>query len=127
MAVASGAFLRFCLVGVVGFVVDAGLTLLFTQAAQWPPLPSRVAAFLLAATATWLLNRRYTFRSTAGARSWMPYVAATSFGAVINISVYWLWLGIAGESPAAILGGVALGSVMALAFNYFVSRAIFAR
>lgn len=127
MAAVSGAFLRFCLVGAVGFVVDAGLTLLFTQAAQLPPLSSRVMAFLLAATATWLLNRRYTFRSTAGMRSWVPYVAATSFGAVINVSVYWIWLQIAGESAATILGGVALGSGVALAFNYFVSRAIFAR
>jgi putative flippase GtrA len=127
MSAARGAFLRFCLVGVVGFGADAGLTLLFTQAAEWPALPSRIAAFLLAATATWLLNRRYTFRSTAGARSWMPYVAATSLGAVINISVYWLWLRTAGESPASILGGVALGSVVALTFNYFASRAIFLR
>jgi len=127
MAAESGAFLRFCLVGVVGFLVDAGLTLLFTQTVLLPPLPSRIAAFVLAATVTWLLNRRYTFRSTAGARSWLPYVTATGFGAVINISVYWLWLRLVGESPEAIVGGVALGSVVALAFNYFVSRAIFAR
>lgn len=127
MAAVSGAFLRFCLVGVVGFLVDAGLTLLFTQTVLLPPLPSRIAAFVLAATVTWLLNRRYTFRSTAGARSWLPYVTATGFGAVINISVYWLWLRLVGESPEAIVDGVALGSVVALAFNYFVSRAIFAR
>lgn len=127
MVVATGSFLRFCLVGAVGFLADAGLTLLFTQTAQLPPLPSRIAAFVLAATVTWLLNRRYTFRSTASARSWLPYVTATGFGAVINISVYWLWLKTAGESPGAILGGVALGSVVALVFNYFVSRAILAR
>lgn len=127
MMAADGAFLRFCAVGAVGFVVDAGLTLLLSQGLQWTPVASRIVAFVVAATVTWLLNRHYTFRSQAGLRSWAPYVMATGVGALINIGIYWLWLRVAGVAPAAILGGVALGSGVALAFNFFVSRAILAR
>lgn len=122
-----GAFLRFCLVGIVGFVLDAGLTLLLSQAAGLPPLPARIIAFVMAASATWLLNRNYTFRSSVGAGTWVPYVLATSVGALINVGVYWSWLQATGESPLAILGGVAAGSLVALGFNFLVSRAIFAR
>jgi putative flippase GtrA len=121
------AFARFCAVGVVGFVVDAGLTLVLTQTASWQPLPGRVLAFVIAATVTWALNRRFTFRSGAGAATWAPYVALTAIGAGINIGTYMAWLWFAGEDGSSILVGVALGSVIALGFNFVTSRAIFRR
>jgi putative flippase GtrA len=123
----SGAFLRFCVVGVVGFVVDVGCTLVLTQVAALLPLPARIAAFIVAATVTWGLNRRYTFRSRAGLGSWMPYVLLTSIGALTNISVYWTWLDWAGTGALSIVVGVAGGSVAALAFNFLASRAIFSK
>lgn len=121
------AFARFCAVGVVGFVVDAGVTLALTQAAGWQPLSGRVLAFLIAATVTWTLNRRFTFRSEAGAATWAPYVALTGVGAGINVGTYMAWLWFAGKDASNILVGVALGSVVALGFNFATSRAIFRR
>jgi putative flippase GtrA len=127
--VSSGlaAFARFCAVGVVGFVVDAGVTLMLTQTAGWQPLPGRILAFAFAATVTWTLNRRFTFRSEKGAATWAPYVLLTGVGAGINVGTYMAWLWLAGESAPSILTGVALGSILALGFNFFVSRAIFTR
>jgi putative flippase GtrA len=84
-------------------------------------------AFVLAASVTWRLNQRFTFRSAAGARSWLPYLVATSLGAAINVGVYGLWLRLFGDTPADILAGVAIGSVSALAFNFAASRAILGR
>ena len=123
----SGAFLRFCTVGVVGFLVDASCTLLLSQVAALSPLPARIAAFIVAATITWGLNRRYTFKSMAGLGSWVPYVLLTGVGALINIGVYWTWLAWAGIGPLSIVGGVAAGSVAALSFNFLASRAIFVK
>jgi putative flippase GtrA len=123
----SGAFLRFCIVGAVGFAVDAGCTLLLTQLTSLTPLPSRMLAFVVAATVTWGLNRRFTFRSTAGLGSWMPYILVTGVGALINIGVFWIWIAWAGTGPLSIVGGVAAGSVAALSFNFFASRAIFVK
>lgn len=117
-----GEFARFCLVGAIGFVADAGLTLAFTQVLLWAPLPSRVLAFLMAATVTWFLNRRFTFRSSAGPASWLPYVLLTAGGALINVGIYAAWVGASGPAAVNIIVGVALGSIAALGFNFLVSR-----
>jgi putative flippase GtrA len=115
-------FLTFCVVGVAGFVTDALTTLAATQLLGLDPLPGRAIAFLVAASITWYLNRRYTFRSTAGSRSLAPYLALTGFGALINIGVYRTWVQTAGAAPVQLVTGVALGSVTALAFNFLISR-----
>src|SRR5262245_27782687 len=115
-------FWRFCIVGTVGFLVDSGTLLLLTSAGLAGPLWGRVASFLVAASVTWALNRRFTFRSTRGGASIVPYVLLTSVGALINIGVYRLWIGAFGEAPAMLFLGVAAGSGVALAFNFAVSK-----
>lgn len=122
MKAAHAQFLRFCLVGCVGFAVDAGTTVLLTGRAGLSAALARVLAFLLAATVTWALNRRFTFRAQGAGRTWLPYVLATAGGALISIAVYLAWLSVAGQAPAQLTLGVALGSVCALAFNFGVSR-----
>jgi putative flippase GtrA len=119
-------FLFFCIVGTVGFVVDSTALLALTQFMGMHHLLGRVFSFLLAATITWTLNLRFTFRAVRRARSWLPYVLATSFGAVINITVYQVWVLLVGTTPTQLLIGVALGSISALFFNFLISRRIFA-
>lgn len=116
------AFLRFCLVGSLGFLVDASITLALTQAAQLDANASRVLAFAAAATVTWQLNRTYTFESDAGGFSWLPYVVFTAIGALVNIGVYSWWLSQVPHSALNVLAAVAAGSVAALLFNFTVSR-----
>lgn len=122
MSVGVAQFLRFCIVGTVGFAVDGGLTLLLSQLAGVDPLPARAVAFLVAASITWLLNRSYTFKMGGGGSSWLPYVVCTALGALINLGVYSAWLAWAGQGGVQILAGVALGSVAGLGFNFLVSR-----
>lgn len=120
-------FLRFCMVGTVGFVVDAGTTMLLTQMLAVAAAPARVMAFLVAASVTWALNQRFTFKAGSDMATWLPYVVSTSLGALINIGVYLLWLRWAGHSPTQIVVGVAMGSVCALAFNYTIARRVIFR
>lgn len=115
-------FLRFCLVGGIGFLIDAGLTLWLNRMLELGALPARVLAFLVAASATWALNRSFTFASAVGMASLPRYVALTAAGAFINLGVYWAWVLQAGRAPLQLLVGVALGSVAAMGFNFFVSR-----
>jgi putative flippase GtrA len=120
---ARSEFARFCGVGGVGFLVDAGLTLLLTAVAGMPPWLARIPAFLVAATVTWLLHQRFTFGKRQPAGSWLLYVLLTTFGALVNLSIYLLWLKIAGSAtPLHVVLGVAAGSTVALAFNFVMSR-----
>jgi putative flippase GtrA len=127
-------FLRFCVVGTVGFVVDAGLLYALMRGAGADPYSGRVASFLVAASVTWALNRSFTFRSeTAGARDrmhrqWRDYVALMAVGAAINYGVYVLCLLNSPVMRAIPTLAVAVGAVVALAFNYLASKnLIFAR
>lgn len=123
----ADAFVRFCVVGVIGFAVDAGATVYLTQSVDRDPLQARVVAFLLAATVTWALNRRFTFRSKAGVSTWVPYVMLTAVGAAINLGIYLAWIRFAGEDAFGVLSGVGAGSIAALSFNFLASRKVFAR
>ncbi|WP_161993206.1 GtrA family protein [Lacisediminimonas profundi] len=122
MPALTAQFLRFCLVGGIGFLVDAGLTLWLQQRWHAAVLESRLLAFVIAATVTWALNRSYTFASTAGAGSWLRYLFLTAAGALINIGLYLAWLTVFGAGSANVLAGVALGSIVAMGFNFTVSR-----
>jgi putative flippase GtrA len=57
----SSRFLRFCLVGAAGSLVDAGLLQALVTLAGANPFVARVSSFLAAATVTWRLNRCFTF------------------------------------------------------------------
>ncbi len=118
---------RFCIVGCIGFVVDAGLTLFLTQAAHLSPAAARVLAFVIAATATWQLNGRFTFRSTSSKETWLPYVLLTAVGAVMNVGIYLAWVKTFGAYPGHIVAGIACGAVAAFSFNFVVSRQLIFR
>jgi putative flippase GtrA len=65
----SGEILRFGVVGVVGFVVDAGVLTLGLWAGAGPWL-GRVLSYLAAATTTFSLNRAWTFRAADRPGRW---------------------------------------------------------
>jgi putative flippase GtrA len=85
------------------------------------PIIGRAVSFPVAVTATWLLNRRYTFRDRAltdGRSQYLLYVGGALGGAAINIVAFiltirrWPWL--ASQPVLPLMVGSALGMV----FNY---------
>lgn len=118
-------FIRFSIVGTIGFLVDLTLLYLLIYLAGLGPYVGRVGSFLGAATATWFLNRVFTFRNAAPeahGRQWLRFVAVNSVGAVANYGTYVLVLAI-GTASAVLPGiGVAAGSIAGLTFNYTLSR-----
>ncbi len=129
-------FARFVVVGGVGFVVDAGVLLAAVRLAGADPLAGRAVSFLAAATATWLLNRAFTFAAPVGepgrqpaasrslAREWLAYVSLMLGGFAVNYGTYWLSLRLAPPPPSNLLltGAVAAGSVAGLVVNFATSR-----
>ncbi|MGJ3702582.1 GtrA family protein [Variovorax sp. AFSI2.2] len=114
-------FLSFAVVGAIGFVVDVAVLYLMAPLLGW--YGARVLSFLAAATATWALNRRYTFRRSEASvlREYLGYLVTMLGGAVVNYGAYVLvlhWF----TGPWAPAAGVALGSCAGLVVNFLSAR-----
>jgi putative flippase GtrA len=120
-------FLRFCGVGVVGFVADASVLLALVSAFDANPYAARVASFIAAASTTWWLNRRYTFEVTQRPThaEWGRYVALMVLGAVTNYGAYAITISRWDLARANLWIGVAIGSVVGLGVNFVTSRRLF--
>ncbi|MEM7224888.1 MAG: GtrA family protein [Pseudomonadota bacterium] len=118
-----GQFLRFGVVGVIGFVVDAG-TLAVLLNLGLGLYSGRLVSFLLALTVTWALNRRFTFRdkSPERARQWGRFAVVATLGGAINYGVYaWMVSHLASVAAWPTIG-VAAGSLASYLFNFSASR-----
>lgn len=119
-------FLRFGVVGTIGFVVDTGV-LYGALALGMGPYLGRIPAYLAAVTTTWALNRIWTFRSAGGGaagRQWALFAAVSLLGFALNYGAYALaiaFVPVAAKHPVL---AVAAGSVAGLFSNFFLSRAL---
>ena len=120
-----GEFFRFGLVGVAGFVVDAGVLELGLRLGTGPWL-GRVFSYLAAATVTFSLNRAWTFRaadrSRPLARDWSVFLLVNLVGFVCNYGTYAMLIAgvpLVREMPVL---GVAAGSLAGMAGNFLLSR-----
>lgn len=123
-------FVRFCIAGTIGFVVDAGVLELLVRALDANPYTARIGSFLCAATTTWWINRRYTFEAAHAPTSqeWIGYVGLMLAGAAVNYGVYAAYVAWWDTSRRMLWLGVALGSVAGLAVNFLTSsRLVFGR
>jgi len=115
-------FFRFGLVGTLGFITDAGVLWLLLQVGVGPYV-GRIFSFLCGSTVTWALNRRFTFRHAGGGSGqWLRYVLLTGIGAGINYGTYVLCLQLSADMRAMPVAAVAVGSVTAMFFNFFISK-----
>jgi len=123
MAIRSSPLLRFALVGVVGFVIDAA-TLYAMAAVGLGIRLGRIVSYLFAVTTTWALNRRYTFRRPFGYSllgEWARYCTSQLAGAAVNLGVYYLLIRIDYVANHPVIG-VAAGSLAVLLINFTVAK-----
>lgn len=118
-------FLRFCIVGGLGFIVDAGVLLLLLDHTGLGPYLARLVSFLVAATMNWLLHRRFTFphapRDRRG-RQWAQFIAANSVGGALNYGVYAVLIATSPWFAVAPVRAVAAASAVALGVNFAANR-----
>lgn len=116
-------FLRFGFVGVLGFAVDAAvLSLALTAHAGL--LPGRCISYVVAASCTWLLNRRWTFndRRRSPAKQWARFLAANSCGGVVNYGIYAFLVLHSNTFAIYPVFAIAIGSISGLTINFVLSK-----
>ncbi|MEM7327195.1 MAG: GtrA family protein [Pseudomonadota bacterium] len=108
---------RFAGVGLLGLIVDIGITLLLIRTGM-DPLAARVLAIALAMLTTWRLNRALTFgaSTTSQTSEGLRYFLIAMSVAVVNYAIYaTLLLSIPTLSPALAVM-IAVGIATGLSF-----------
>lgn len=118
-------FLRFGVVGTVGFLVDSTV-LLSMMALGLGPYGGRVVSYLAAASTTFALNRAWTFRGAGREQpvtaQWGRFVLLNLVGFAVNYGTYAALVAtspLVAEYPVL---GVAAGSVAGMFINFGLSR-----
>lgn len=119
-------FARFAVVGGVGFCVDAAVLLLIVELGGGPYV-GRIISFAVAVSVTWVLNRGWAFaEDKAGGvlsdRRALPYIAVQLAGMLINYVIYYACLSVLGYSEIELLIALAVGSGVAMVFNYLLLK-----
>lgn len=124
-------FLKFAIIGALGFVVDSLVLLFALHSLGLDPYSGRILSFLAAITFTWLGNRFFTFRDRRQAslfKEWLTFFLTNSLGGAINYVTYSLLVTFVPFIKTSPLWGVAAGSIVAMLFNYAASsRVVFRR
>ena len=123
-AAVAQEFLRFGVVGTIGFVVDSGVLygMLWLGAGLYL---GRAISYVAAATATWALNRAWTFRGRGGGpvhRQWALFVAVNLVGFALNYGTYAVMVASIPVVAAHPVLGVAAGSIAGMFTNFALSR-----
>lgn len=80
----------FAFVGVIGFIVDSGVTYLGAKYLGLSPEMARPPGFVIATIVNFLLNRAITFRHAKApiVRAFLRYCGVASLGLAVNYAVY---------------------------------------
>lgn len=118
-------FPAFVVVGGIGFVVDATILAVLVHGYGWGDYTARLVSFAVAVTVTWYLNRKYVFAAGQTARKhseYTRYLLVQGTGMLINFLVYSLCIASNDLMDRWPVLALAVGSAVALFFNYAGSR-----
>lgn len=115
-------FLRFCVVGGFGLVVDGSALLLLTRDLGLDPYLARLISIAFAVSVTWAAHRLWTFQTLDASRfgEWVRYQCTSALGAGVNFAIYGLLITPAFALPP--IWAMAIASIIALAVNFLGAR-----
>ncbi|MFM7779600.1 MAG: GtrA family protein [Alphaproteobacteria bacterium] len=117
-------FLRFGVVGTIGFVVDTAV--LYAGLALGLGLyGGRAVSYLVAATTTWALNRLWTFRGRGDGpvhQQWALFLLVNLVGFAMNYGTYAALIAFVPLVAAHPVLGVAAGAIAGMFGNFVLSR-----
>jgi putative flippase GtrA len=122
-----GQALRFGVVGTIGFVVDTATVYALHFLLGLDLYSAGAAAYVVAATATWALNRAWTFRGASRerpARQWALFLAVQLIGFALNRGTYAALVTFLPLAAAHPVIAVAAGSIAGMGVNFLTARLI---
>ncbi|MCU0758643.1 MAG: GtrA family protein [Steroidobacteraceae bacterium] len=122
--IVSRELLSFAGIGAAAFFVDAGMLQLLLAGGAGLYV-GRLGSWLCAATFTWFLNRRLTFRDAdrrSPLRQWARFLAANSVGGLLNYGTYALCVALSDTARRWPVLAVGAGSAAGLVANFLLSR-----
>ncbi len=115
----------FTIAGVLGFLIDAGVVY-FAIALGAYFYVARVLSFLVAASFTWHLNRRFSFSAAPSGKpawlEWLHYLAAMLAGGLVNYAVSVMTYAALPPSSLSPLIAVAAGSLAGMVVNFIGAK-----
>lgn len=118
-------FLMFGVVGVIGFLADTATV--YSLRYSLGLYGAGAAAYVVAATVTWLLNRVWTFRGQGtGAvhQQWARFLMVNLGGFVLNRGTYAILVTFVPLCAAQPVYAVGAGAIVGMFLNFRLSRAI---
>ncbi len=120
-------FIKFCIVGAINTIVDwvfyAFFKTSFKSSTQTLKQIAKAASFVIAATSSYLMNRKWTFRSTDSQilKQAIKFIAISVGGLIINNTVFYFITSPKFLHLADILG-LLLGTAVATFWNFFGNK-----
>jgi putative flippase GtrA len=116
-------FMMFGTVGLIGLVFDTATV--YALRAWLGLYGAGMAAYLVAATVTWLLNRLWTFRGQGSGpvhRQWVRFLAANFVGFILNRGTYALLVTFLAVAAAQPVIATSAGAIAGMFVNFGLSR-----
>ena len=116
-------FLRFGVVGTIGFLVDTATV--YGLRGAMGLYGAGGVAYVVAVTVNWMLNRIWTFRGLGSGpahHQWFKFVLANLVGFVLNRGTYALLVTFVAVAAAQPVIAVAAGSIAGMFVNFSMSR-----
>jgi putative flippase GtrA len=118
-------FLKFGVVGGVGFLCDAGTVYALRGALGL--YGAGMASYVVAASVTWALNRCWTFRGRSNGamhRQWVLFLATNLLGFVLNRGAYAALITFSPLCRAWPVLAVAAGGIAGMFVNFGLARGV---
>ena len=87
-------FIKFCLVGAMGAVIDVGILTALVELAGWSILLANTVSFVAAITNGFFWNKHWTFRNKESKhlQQFVKFATVAVVGLLINFGLMWLGL-----------------------------------
>jgi len=114
-------FIKFGLVGILSFIVDAGIYLVLTRYLAFFYIMAKAISFVLAATNSYIFNRAWTFRSSnlAVGREFSKFLLISVIG--LGLNTLFMFLAVE-QFKLKDLYGLVIATILVMFWNFTANK-----